>query len=94
MGECTKNIYEIRERYRSLENDELWTHQEELIEKLKQFFIRSECNWIQIKDETIHITYIEYKDGRILDKKGENLLWSDYENVAALVNYLTEQKIL
>lgn len=105
MGECTKKIYEIkekyrkkvceiRERYRYLEIEELWAHQEELIEKLKQFFIESKCTYLKMEECIVYITYIEYKNSKVVDEKGNNLLWSDYEDVAALVDYLTEQKIL
>ena len=95
MGECVSKVFTIKDKYRTLENEELWTYQEQLIEKLKQYFIESECNWLKMKEGITHITYIEYdRDGRIVDGNGENLLWADYEDVAELVDYLTEQNIL
>ena len=94
MGECIETVYSIQEKYRDLEIEELWIYQEQLIEKLKEYFIESECNWLRMKEGITYITYIEYKDGRIVDEKGNNLLWADYEDIAELVDYLTEQKIL
>lgn len=94
MGECIEKVYEIKEKYRYLENEELTEYQEQLIEKLKQFFIESKCTYLKIEEGIVYITYVEYKNSKVVDEKGNNLLWSDYEDVAALVDYLTEQKIL
>ena len=92
---CRAKVFAIKEKYRDLEHEELWAYQEQLIEKLKQYFIESECYWLEIKEGITYITYIEYdRDGRIVDGEGENLLWANYEHVAELVDYLTEQKIL
>lgn len=94
MGKCIEKVYEIKEKYRYLENKELTEYQEQLIEKLKQFFIKSECTYLKMEEGIVYITYVEYKNSKVVDEKGNNLLWSDYKDVAALVDYLTEQKIL
>ena len=92
MGECTKKIYEIRERYRNLEDVELWTVQEYNVDKLIQFFIESDCAYLEV--EIGNIKRIEYKDNKIFTDKGENIMFAEYEDVAMLLDYLTEQNIL